>query len=332
MIYHYASWSFGVQPASSFLGRVGIYGVAIFYILSGQTLSYVYSAKLQPYSASLWDFYKKRVYRIFPLLWLATFISILLSKHVPNGLDIFLNITGLFGLVKWDVYFATGAWSIGNELFFYLTFPLLIFFSKKSRWMFWLIGTLTIATSYYFAFYRLHSDQQLSSQWHVYTNPLNQLIFFIGGMVIGRFVEPRSESAVKCLFSGILGLAILIFLPIQGNAIELVTGPNRFVLAASCFLLCYSFFGITKAISLVNTPLALLGQASYSLYLLHPIVYAVINGISKLIARTTFDHSLTLIFILSCLFSLFLSYLSHRYFEQFFIMLSHRRIRRFEAG
>ena len=39
MTYHYCSWIFGEQPAASFLGRLGIYGVAIFYIVSGQTLN-----------------------------------------------------------------------------------------------------------------------------------------------------------------------------------------------------------------------------------------------------------------------------------------------------
>src|SRR4051812_42709272 len=86
MTYHYSSWTFGEQVASSFLGRVGIYGVAIFYILSGQTLSYIYSSKLQLVSVDLLTFFKKRFFRIFPLLWLATLLSIALSKHIPNGI------------------------------------------------------------------------------------------------------------------------------------------------------------------------------------------------------------------------------------------------------
>ena len=46
MAYHYSTWAFGAQEANSFLSRVGIYGVAIFYVLSGQALTYVYASTL----------------------------------------------------------------------------------------------------------------------------------------------------------------------------------------------------------------------------------------------------------------------------------------------
>lgn len=88
----------------------------LFYVLSGITLSYIYASQLTLSKADLLDFHTKRFFRILPLLWLATGISILLSKHVPNTPDLVLNLTGLFGLFKWNTYFATGAWSIGNEL------------------------------------------------------------------------------------------------------------------------------------------------------------------------------------------------------------------------
>ena len=42
MIYHYFLWTFGKFSADTFIGRLGIYGVSIFYVLSGLTLYYVY--------------------------------------------------------------------------------------------------------------------------------------------------------------------------------------------------------------------------------------------------------------------------------------------------
>lgn len=42
MIYHLSSWVFGRHDVGSFLGKSGVYGVSIFYILSGLTLFYVY--------------------------------------------------------------------------------------------------------------------------------------------------------------------------------------------------------------------------------------------------------------------------------------------------
>jgi len=41
-IYHFNLWTFGEQTTDTFIERVGIYGVSIFYILSGLTLYCVY--------------------------------------------------------------------------------------------------------------------------------------------------------------------------------------------------------------------------------------------------------------------------------------------------
>jgi exopolysaccharide production protein ExoZ len=38
MIYHYLGWILGHFGASNTLGRFGVYGVSIFYILSGLTM------------------------------------------------------------------------------------------------------------------------------------------------------------------------------------------------------------------------------------------------------------------------------------------------------
>ncbi|MGZ5244541.1 MAG: acyltransferase family protein, partial [Bacteroidia bacterium] len=45
MAYHYLAWSFGEFSAEDFMGRFGLYGVSIFYCLSGLTLYSVYHEK-----------------------------------------------------------------------------------------------------------------------------------------------------------------------------------------------------------------------------------------------------------------------------------------------
>ena len=124
MIYHYFSWISGSFSADTFMARVGIYGVSVFYVLSGLTLYYVYYDKMKPSRQDITSFFKKRLFRLFPLLWLVTIAAIFLSKEMPNFYNLFLNLTGLFGFIKWDIYFSTGVWSISNELVFYVFFPL----------------------------------------------------------------------------------------------------------------------------------------------------------------------------------------------------------------
>ena len=160
MIYHFFTWKEGEFYSNSFLGRVGIYGVITFYILSGITLYHVYYDRLKVNSIDILLFIKKRILRIFPLFWVATLVSIFLKEIQVTFYGVFLNLTGLFGLIKWNLYYATGAWSIGNELFFYLFFIGLIFI-KKSR----VANLITIVGIFllfwYFTFYRLNDEKNI---------------------------------------------------------------------------------------------------------------------------------------------------------------------------
>lgn len=45
MLYHYYSWIYSGFDSSEFMGRIGVYGVSIFYILSGLTLYVAYKEK-----------------------------------------------------------------------------------------------------------------------------------------------------------------------------------------------------------------------------------------------------------------------------------------------
>lgn len=110
MIYHYLTWTLGIFSADTFMGRFGIYGVSIFYVLSGLTLYYVYYDKMKPSKEEIVSFFKKRAFRIFPLLWLVTFVAIFLSRKIPDFTNLFLNLSGLFGFIRWDKYFSPGVY------------------------------------------------------------------------------------------------------------------------------------------------------------------------------------------------------------------------------
>jgi exopolysaccharide production protein ExoZ len=328
MLYHYSTWTWGHHAPSSFLGRVGIYGVAIFYVLSGITLSYIYASSLELNKAGLFEFYTKRFFRIFPLLWLATFASIALSKHMPNIPDLLMNLTGLFGLFSWNTYFATGAWSIGNELTFYLVFPLLIFLLRKGK--FGVLAAISIPALLFlhFAFQLLQAAKPLADQWHTYTNPLNQLSLFASGVALGHFINPAIAKLTRSAIIGIWGVILFMTVPVIGSSSALVFGITRVLLSISCIFLGYSFFSNKRAPAFLDKPLAVLGQASYSLYLLHPIVYAIGKATFAVFAKISKGHPLFLnnyiLFTTQFIGSLFISYLSYHYFERYFIRLSHR--------
>ncbi len=260
MIFHYLSWTWGTSPADSILGRIGIYGVSIFYVLSGLTLYFVYHNKMKPSKAELIAFFRKRFFRIFPLLWLVIILRIMLFNQSPNLVDLFLNLTGLFGFVSWDRYLATGVWSIGNELVFYVFFPFFILFIKKVKALMVLLSLLLFGIYIYFAFIELDPGLTLSAQWKDYVNPLNQVFLFLGGFLIGYFfhsLRVKSSVSISMLF---IALVLFSFYPASGDTIQLVTGPNRLVFTACCFLVCMGFYKLNfKFNDAVHKPLALLG-------------------------------------------------------------------------
>lgn len=320
MIYHYCSWEFGNFSSGSFLGRTGVYGVSIFYVLSGLTLYYVYSEKMMPFVKGSVSFFVKRFFRIFPLLWLVTGLTILLSHKFPSPGALLLNLTGVFGVVQWDSYIGTGVWSIGNELVFYLFFPVFILLSARKHISFYFLQSVLLGIYLYFAFFRIDPAITLNDQWREYTNPMNQIFLFSGGFLIGHWFSRFKIDIrynIPLLFAS---LALYTFYPVSGDDITLVTGSNRVLFTLLSFIICICFFKNTIILPrLVHIPLKLLGEASYSVYLIHPLVWTSgMMAISYLKKHGIFFSS-SLIVSLCITATIFISWMTHAWFERYFM-------------
>ncbi|MDP2692339.1 MAG: acyltransferase [bacterium] len=327
MIYHYLSWTQGEYLSETFLGKFGIYGVSIFYILSGLTLFYVYE-KMDFSKNEIISFFKKRIYRIFPLLWLVTFIGIILSRNLPDLYDLFLNLTGLFGFIKWDTYFSTGAWSIGNELVFYTFFPVFVFLSRSHKFLMIVLSCLIFCLYIYFAFFVLTNNYPLSEQWAHYVNPLNQIFLFLCGFLIGLLLKNFKLKNWLLIIALSVGILIFVFYPVSGDSINIVTGFNRIILTTCCLIICATIYKITiTAPNFIHKPLMVLGETSYSIYLLHPIVYSILGGIITLINTkiVSIEIPIYLKLILSICVTLMLSYFVYQYYEKYFLKFGRRK-------
>jgi len=320
MVYHFLFWLNGAFTSDQFMGRVGVYGVAIFYVLSGLTLYHVYEPSQSGKSFSVSGFVKKRIYRIFPLLWLVTLCAIILSRKVPNLVDVLLNITGLFGFVKWDVYFSTGVWSIGNELVFYSVFPILLAASLRMRGVFYfLLMALAILYSY-FAFGVIDSSRPLSEQWHEYVNPLNQMFLFAAGIAIGHFAKKQRISNSWSAIMIVVGLLLFTLYPADGNTVQLITGVNRWVFTIACLLVCFGTYKLNvRPPQLIHRALSFLGEASYSVYLLHPLVFTVWAFLFHWGEGKGVVIPWPLLLVIPIGITLVLSYFVYEYFEKYFM-------------
>jgi peptidoglycan/LPS O-acetylase OafA/YrhL len=318
MIYHYSTWTVGNFSSEDVLGRIGLYGVSVFYVLSGLTLYHVYYQNMNGNLNDIRDFFIKRFFRIFPLLWLTIFITCLLKFEFPGSYKLFLNVTGLFSILRYDAYIGTGVWSIGNELCFYLFFPFFVILSKGRRFLFALLSIVIFAVYLYFAYFIIPEfDVLKNSGSHLYINPLNQVFLFLGGFLIGLFFEKLNVD--QPFVAVILSLSVLafVFYPVSGDRINLVQQTPRLVFTTICFVFCFSFYKATIQLpAWLDNVFTRLAEYSYSLYLLHPLVWRFFENLSKMLKYSLHPAAM---FVLCAALSLLLSRFVYFYYEKFFM-------------
>ena len=281
MLYHLSVWYFIAPDATSLLGRMGIYGVSIFFILSGLSMAIVYHHFIQS-ASSAFAFMVRRIFRIWPLLWIATLatVAIKLYQHdlIPDSTKIALNLTGLFGFVPPYAYIATGAWSIGNEMVYYAITPFLLLGYNYSQWLGNLIVAITFGIGLYFSSVLLSPEFTLVQQWDTYIHPLNNLFLYAIGIAIYYNLKDVKIPHLLNLALLLISLLILLFYTVGINQIDLVTGWNRIIFIALSVGFVVSFYKFRLMLpAFFSYPLEKLGLVTYGVYILHPIVKSFVE-------------------------------------------------------
>ncbi|MDJ1500507.1 acyltransferase [Xanthocytophaga agilis] len=276
MLGHYYAWFYHGMDSEDLLQRLVTYAVSIFYILSGITLYLVNARTFNFDLESFVTFGIKRVTRIFPLLYLCIALTMLFSGW-PHWKNILLNLTGLFGFTQYTGGIAHASWSIGMEIVFYFTFPVFFLLLRwKQYWLFALLVIVSFAVGYYYAFILINPNIPIEDQWSkVYIKPGNHLYFFAGGIALGYFKKNFFYPNQTLLNIGIVICLILFAIfPTESNLSDHIWGYNRLFFAMLSFALCWCFaVSNWQFPNLIHKTLHFLGEKSYSIYLLHPIVY-----------------------------------------------------------
>lgn len=290
MVYHFSIWEkLFVPDAASALTRNALYGVSLFFIISGFSLTLSYYRKFDRFDTlSLKDYFYKRFARIYPLYWLvvALFLTALLvgGKTFPPIEQILLNLSLTFVLFGHYTGFTAGSWSIGMEIAFYLLLPFALYALRKAKKTgLTALGALAFGALGVSAF-GMFDSPETAEYWPIYMNPLNHVYFFLFGIVAGvLYIEHNNLFSLpkRTVWFLIAATALAaVFYPIKGGIVALIYEENRLILSAVALTLFYLFTALNPHVeheSPAAKTLERFGNISYTLYLLHPVVFLVCN-------------------------------------------------------
>jgi len=253
------------MPLHGLLETVSAMGVGIFFVLSGFLMSYLYG--LVP-----WDFRAvcrygiARFARIAPIYWLVISVCILISYSEPDS-DFTQRIVGGVEIARHYLFIGSSGvfWSIPPEIQYYVFFLLIWWaIAHRSRLSFALPIALLCS-----AFLLTHA------LWPGLALP-NKLHFFLAGSLAG--LMPRaawSETSDRVVLFGLqLGAVFCLVAPLwlYPSASEFYgTTEIAFALAVAVYLLSIPSRWTTFVFA---SPLPRkIGQASFSIYLMHQLVF-----------------------------------------------------------
>ncbi|HAH8787751.1 TPA: acyltransferase [Escherichia coli] len=269
-IYHFNSWTINNADAGSVLGRLGIYAVSIFFIISGMSMYLAYS-NFTWNASGLKRFLLKRYLRLFPAYFIACVFIVAFSWVISDDFHFssrrfILNITFLFAFLKPNNYMPVGGWSIGCEVIFYILFPLIMVLKKKGV----IISlVLSFGAFMYYSFFKL-PDTPSEKSWEVYIQPLNHLFFFASGIAITAFSQYLKINHRMALLILACSVIFFCYYPSSDGLASITTGFNRLLLTALSIVLCLSVFHLNLKFKF-DTILKFMGKISYGLYIFHGI-------------------------------------------------------------
>ena len=268
-IYHCMLWG-GVAHMYSW----GLYGVYIFFVISGAVLWRNYHDRLSLYgdgrTISLAEFMARRFARLAPLYTLCALIFATFGIWGPWR-DA-LNLSLLFGLTNpGDVSTVIGGWSIGIEFVFYALFPVMLALARDMRTSCAILATLLIVRVAYVE--TVLNGETLESAWSAYTQVGTFAVFFFAGILIAKARIPL-RLALPC---SILSLAVIFAIPVD-NRESILTGITGVIYALAAMTVAAGFFW-TPANKTAASVCQFFGDISYGVYLIHPIAWKALEEI-----------------------------------------------------
>jgi peptidoglycan/LPS O-acetylase OafA/YrhL len=287
----------------------GYMGVSLFMALSGYLYAGIGDRKRLHYGA----FLKNRAWRLLPLLSLAMLLAYVQSKIM--GRDLHMMARLLSGWLAPNL--PAGGWSITVEFHFYLVLPLLLWLQLKSNWI--LPGLVLVAM----ACRALMITQGLDVGYFSYHTMVGRIDQFLLGMLAYRSRHALKGRHGVWLIGAAAFVAYASWLDHLGSIFNtkhdfpwlwLVSGTMEgafFAMSVAWYAESFSFSnaGVSRFV-------AMIGRASYSMYLLHGfVVFLAARWIHQHVVSLHDAHLALLASLLTFLALVPMAVLSYKWIE-----------------
>lgn len=280
-----------------YIATFGKFGVDFFFVLSGFIITYSSFYKCNK-TNTFNNYIKSRLVRIYVPYLPIGFIMFILYIFLPNfsnGNRSISTLTSLTLIPQGNPALSV-AWTLSFELCFYLLFSI-SFFSKKLWNYFVFVWIVSIIVFNYTSF----------SSLEFLKIPLLKILFSTYNIefVLGFFLALGIIGKIKinfllAIFAVILSFLILLYYIFYNSNVFVFDVNLMFSILA--FLLIYTTITYFNFKINSNSLMMLIGNATYSIYLIHnPLQMILIRLFPKITSITNLIVALVLVLILSCL-------------------------------
>lgn len=318
--YQYLQTNSWKAPDSNLYNQLGETSVSLFFMIT----AFLFSTKLLNTNVGKIDWYTifiSRFFRLAPMYFVSISILILIIFTISNwvlNVSITKFLIELFCWATFTIIYrpdinnfihtnlinAGVVWSLSYEWLFYASLPILsiLLLKKKTSTIY-----VTLSVLFVFIYFIVHNINY------------NHLLSFFGGIITSLIIKHNSKrinfnSKINSIII-LLCLFIMLLFRSPDNYICKILLTIIFILIA----LGNDFFGILK-----SSRLKLLGDISYSIYLIHGIIIFIIMffyfNLDKAKQLSSTNFCIT-IFIITPIIVI-TSYLTHKYIEMPFINYS----------
>jgi len=283
-----------LMQVGNFWGKEVVLGwyraVPLFFMLSAFALCAGYDGRLAEAHA-IRRYCWNRLLRIAPLflavMTTTIFFRAWIGEAFPSVVELIVNYTfvfnvvyGMHGSLVW------GGWSIGTEVLFYIAFPFLLALGNSVARATVILATAIVVA---FVFNVIAARIGLTADDFAYMNVLNQLPFFVAGILAYRTFQALPDG--RRLVGTVLAIAaavIFIWLFLTGAQNWSKLGFPLGLELVGIPLFCLLLAAATVPWKATNNIAAdMLGKFSYGLYLWHPFVIVFIEVKTPIVQATS---------------------------------------------